>query len=188
MPSAPGTKRSLPQWGRAAPPSTHPAPLAKGKAATSREQRQQASASLHPWPGAQLHRPAYPRPLSKTRPRIQPMPAHFAGDRAAAPLQRRSSAQEPFAKGLTRDPAAPPLRVSRQGQRHAAGPTRSGIARAALPSAAKRPCAKREWHQNPAKGTRNGQRVPVQAARPWNLPAASARLRMAEPGVPHSLG
>ena len=63
--------------GRAALLSTHPAPLAKGKAAPSGEQRQQASASRYPWPEAQLHYPAYPRPLSRIRPRIQPMPARF---------------------------------------------------------------------------------------------------------------
>ena len=104
----------------------------------------------------------------------------------AAPLQVHPARKNHWPRAWRATP--PPLRVSRQGQRPAASPTRSGIARAALPSAAKRPCAKRERHQNPAKGTRNGQRVPVQAARPWNLPAASARPRRTEPSVPHSLG
>ena len=72
-------------------------------------------------------------------------PAHaraFCWGQGSSAASGTSSAQEPFAKGLTRDPAAP-LRVSRQGQRPAASPTRSGIAKAAPPSAAKRPCAKR---------------------------------------------
>ena len=128
--------------------------------------------------------------VQRTRPIVKDKATHpvhacvLPGQGSA--VQRTSSAQEPFAKGMACDPASPCAHLAKGGATPPAAHPAPLAKDVATPSGAKSPYSKRKRHQ---KSDQGNTQLPVGSGTgraPLKLPGRLRKTRRTEPGVPAS--